>query len=71
MSWWAMKKVEPEVEAKGVWLVKIVPLQATKMLGEQMRVVKEFTEVLAGEEKKVFIHLLRKETARRIELCWH
>ena len=31
------------------------------MSGEQTRVVKEFTEVLTREEKKVFIHFPREE----------
>ena len=32
-----------------------------EVLGEQMQVVKEFTEVLTREEKKAFIHFPREE----------
>ena len=36
-------------------------LRSWNLLGELTRVVKEFTEILAREERKVFIHFPREE----------
>ena len=45
MSWWVMRKVKLEVKVKGVQLVEVLPMPATKVLGEPMQVVKEFTGI--------------------------
>lgn len=55
------RKVKPEVKAKGVHLVEVLPIPATKVLGEPVQVVKEFTGIIARGEKSVCIHFLREE----------
>lgn len=66
-----MRKVKPEVKVKGVQLVEILPMPATRVLGEPMQVVKEFTGILTRGEKSVCIHFPREERGRRMEQCWH
>ena len=71
MSRWVTRKVKAEVKAKGVQLVEVLPIPATKVLGEPMQVVKDFTGILAGGEKSVCIRFPREERDRCVEQGWH
>lgn len=51
--------------------MEVLPIPATKVLGEPMQVVKDFTGILAGGEKSVCIRFPREERDRCVEQGWH